>query len=99
MEAGRRVFTIEWGRNATADGKYTIYDALREADVGEATSVEGTIDYLVTYLCVILCIVNTCVRAFMDTDNKRKVGQVVHRPRRRSLGACTKGSTVRLGPR
>lgn len=64
---------IRWGRNGTADGKYSTYDVLGEAGEGQAASFKKTVTCMVNYLCTVLNYANTIGAEIVTTDLKRKV--------------------------
>lgn len=70
---GYWVYTIRWGRKATADGKYSTLNVLTEADEGTATSLEETYRSMIHYMCVMLNLVNIDVHETVKDDADQKV--------------------------
>lgn len=72
-EKGYWVYTIEWGRKSTPDGKYSTHDVLKEANDGKTATLEETYRSMINYACVVLDIVNIHVHEIVKDDLRRKV--------------------------
>lgn len=84
-KAGYKEFIINWESDGVADSKFSTFQVLDGAMEGEAESIESTIEYMTNCLCLIVCAMNTHVKAYMDSQSKRdneplelKKGSVAH---------------------
>lgn len=78
MDGGYWVFTIKWGRKKTADGMYTTLDVLREADEGQANTLEDTYNLMAKYCSGLLLLLKTHVPRFIAIDTKKKKTEFVN---------------------